>query len=55
MAKSRVNTEVPSLYVRVYRVTSQRLCLMKRSLTVCEGVSPSSKVWEEWELFPYYM
>ena len=38
-AESRINTEVPSLYVRVYRGEANVYCLNHSSLTIREGIS----------------
>ena len=39
VAGSRINTEVPSLYVRVYRGKGGRIRAAQRSLTIREGIS----------------
>ena len=38
-AESRINTEVPSLYVRVYRFKKSQKAKMQGSLTIREGIS----------------
>ena len=38
-AESRINTEVPSLYVRVYRPDTVLFGLLIGSLTIREGIS----------------
>ena len=46
---------VPSLYVRVYRVTLFVKGYARRSLIICEGVSPEYTSREWWTAFPHYM
>ena len=53
-AESRINTEVPSLYVRVYRHTMAVKFYDERSLTIREGISPYLSPPAACNLFPHY-
>ena len=53
-AESRINTEVPSLYVRVYRHTMAVKFYDERSLTIREGISRRSKRVLSKSQFPHY-
>ena len=49
------NDIVPSLYVRVYRKKASGIRIVARSLTVCEGVSPSLSAYSHAFRFTHYM
>ena len=53
-AESRINTEVPSLYVRVYRVVLLDAIESTCSLTIREGISISMKTVNNYVSFPHY-
>ena len=53
-AESRINTEVPSLYVRVYRGEANVYCLNPSSLTIREGISLSVSKSGQRDGFPHY-
>ena len=47
--------EVPSLYVRVYRNPVPPAAKMRRSLIICEGISPANRQGRGHYTFPHYM
>ena len=50
-----VQTDVPSLYVRVYHKALKEMGVERRSLTVCEGVSAKSGHFAFCKMFPHCM
>ena len=48
-------SEVPSLYVRVYRLYTAQFILFPSSLIICEGISPREEMRARRWLFPHYM
>ena len=53
-AESRINTEVPSLYVRVYREKGGYVLTVTCSLTIREGISSGTVFQTLRILFPHY-
>ena len=53
-AESRINTEVPSLYVRVYRTKMYSIFITTRSLTIREGISVCLLFLVPCPVFPHY-
>ena len=54
--RNRTNTNrVPSLYVRVYRFTSNSPHINRGSLIICEGISPWHRPFWTSYRFPHYM
>ena len=47
--------EVPSLYVRVYRSDRGGTTRKTPSLIICEGISSTRQIAEEFKVFPHYM
>ena len=46
---------VPSLYVRVYRLSDTVLAIPSGSLIICEGISEMAYSWHSSMMFPHYM
>ena len=46
---------VPSLYVRVYRFEDAERAFYESSLIICEGISSTRQIAEEFKVFPHYM
>ena len=47
--------KVPSLYVRVYRKWGLAVTFLACSLIICEGISSTRQIAEEFKVFPHYM
>ena len=48
-------SDVPSLYVRVYRSDRGGTTRKTPSLIICEGISSTRQIAEEFKVFPHYM